>query len=741
MTNVLSNHRLLVLMFTDLVGSSALKVKLGDVDYANNVVRPHNEMFRAILASIPEAEENNYTGDGFLATFPRVSDAVNAALRFQYALQNYPWKADSVKTRIGIHVGETVLVEGHEAGKLLIASHAADMCARMMSLAQGGQTLLTRHAFDDARQYVRQHPPVPGCAELPAIQWIAHGQFRFKGKDDDPLEVFEVGAVGFAPLTAPPDSEKARRVSITSDPAGASGADGRQGAEAIDSLAVLPLVNEHPDPDTEYLTDGISEGIINLLSQLPGLRVLARSTVFRYKGEQIDPQEVGRTLKVRAVFTGRLFQRGKQVMIKTELVDVADGTQLWGQRFTWELAEIFAAEEAISKQIAEQLRLRLTREERQRLTKRPTDNPEAYQLYLQGRYHWNKRTVEDFGKSIGFFQQAIEKDPAYALAYAGLADVHATQVSWSVSSPKTSFTVAKRFAERARELDDGLVEAHAALAFISMAFDWNWHEAEAGFQQVIQLNPGYAVAHARYGYLLMVLGRLDEALERMKRAQALDPLSLIIATNVGYILYFMRRYEQAIDQFQMTLALDASFPSAHHMVGLTYEQQGKFDQAIEAFRCAVSFGKGVPSDIHALGHAYAISGRQDEARKVLDELLRLSERRYVPSFFIGFSYISLGENETGFAWLERAYEERDFYLIYLRVDPRLASRRDDVVGRQFAPPNGRSHAATANRSTGTCHHRPVQRRADLPFCRARAKRFCATAARPAIRPSAELTSC
>jgi TolB-like protein/class 3 adenylate cyclase/Flp pilus assembly protein TadD len=671
MTGSLSNQRLLVLMFTDLVGSSALKTRLGDVDYANKVVRPHNRIFRAILASIPGAEENNYTGDGFLAIFPRVSDAVNAALRFHHVLRTYAWEAVPVSTRIGIHVGETVLLEGPEAGKLVIASHAADMCARVMSLGQGGQTLLTRHAFDDARQYVRQHPPLPGCDNEPTIKWVAHGQYRFKGKDDDPLEVFEVGAVDFAPLTAPPDSEKARRVQVAQSTPSADDTAGRQPSEPIDSIAVLPLVNENPDPDTEYLSDGISEGVINLLSQLPSLRVLARSTVFRYKGGQVDAQEVGRTLNVRAVLTGRLLQRGKQVMIKTELVDVRDGTHLWGQRLTWELAEIFAAEEAISRKIAGQLRLRLTIEEGQRLGKRHTESTEAYQFYLKGRYHWNRRTVEDFGKSIKYFEQAVEQDPAYALAYAGLAEAHASLGAWMVKPAKSAFPLARRFAERSRELDAGLAEAHAALAIVNMSFYWNWSEAEAGFLRALELNPGYATAHFRYAYLLMILGRFKEALAGMKRAQELEPLSLIINANVGFILYFMRCHAEAIDQLQATLAMDAQFHVAHYMLGRTYEQQGKYEQAIEAFQKAVLLGQGVPADLYALVHAYAVSGRRNDALKAFTQFLELSEHKYVPPSMIGYSYIHLGEDQKGFAGLEKAYDERDYYLIYLRIDPRL----------------------------------------------------------------------
>jgi tetratricopeptide (TPR) repeat protein len=248
---------------------------------------------------------------------------------------------------------------------------------------------------------------------------------------------------------------------------------------------------------------------------------------------------------------------------------------------------------------------------------------------------------------------------------------------WGVSPPKTTFPVVRRLAERALELADDLAEAHAVLAFLSMAFDWNWQEAEAGYRRALVLNPGYAHAHFRYAYLLMILGRFDEALQRMQQARELEPLSLIFSNTIGYILYFMGLYDQAIAQHQATLALDDGFPPAHYMMGLAYEQQGKYDRAVEAFQRAMSLGKGALGDMQALGHAYAASGRRDEAREILDELLRLSEHRHVPAFFIGLSYFSLEETESGFAWLERAYEQRDFYLIFLGVDPRLARLHAD----------------------------------------------------------------
>jgi tetratricopeptide (TPR) repeat protein len=323
------------------------------------------------------------------------------------------------------------------------------------------------------------------------------------------------------------------------------------------------------------------------------------------------------------------------------------------------------------------LRLRLTGAQRKRLGKRHTRDAEAYRHYLRGRFHWEKRTEEGFRKSIEQYREAIALDPAYALAYAGLADAHASLGMWGAEPPRRAFPLAKQLAQKARELDDDLAEAHSALAQVGMAYDWDWPRAEADFRRAIELSPGSAVAHARYGYLLMLAGRLDEALARMRHAQRLDPLSLIITANVGYVLYFMGDDDQAVEQFRAALAMDADFPSAHYYLGLVYDRQARYDEAVAAFQKAIALSKGTPGDLNALGHAYAAAGRTAEARAVLDELVRLSRGRYVPPFFIGFSHLALGEADEGFEWLERAYRERDFYMIYLRVDPRLEPIRSD----------------------------------------------------------------
>ncbi|HEV2021462.1 MAG TPA: protein kinase [Terriglobales bacterium] len=447
--------------------------------------------------------------------------------------------------------------------------------------------------------------------------------------------------------------------------------------EAIDSVAVLPFVNASTDPDTEYLSDGITETLIRQLSQIPRLKVMARSTVFRYKGRNIDPQKVGRDLNVRAVLTGRVSQRGETLTISMELMDVRDGSELWGEQYNRKLADILAVQEDIAREITDKLRLRLEGEEEKRLTKHFTENTEAYQLYLKGRYYWNKRTPDGIQKAIEYFQEAIEKDPSYALAYAGLADCY--HVPANPLPPRERMPRAKAAAMRALQLDDTLVEAHTALARVLFVYDWDWSAAEKEFKRAIELNPRYAPAHQWYGGYLSATGRLREGDAEEKRAQELEPLSLVNNFGVALAFYYSRNYGQAIDQFQKTLELDPNFPPPHTYLPAAYEQKGMFEEAITGFQRAITVTKGADKILAmaSLGHVYAVSGRKTEARKILAELQRLSEHSYVPAHDVALVYAGLGERDKAFAWLDKAYEEHSFNLSNLKVEPRFDPLRSD----------------------------------------------------------------
>jgi serine/threonine-protein kinase len=453
----------------------------------------------------------------------------------------------------------------------------------------------------------------------------------------------------------------------------------RRGRKTIDSLAILPLVNAGQDPNLEYLSDGITESVIHIMSRMPKLRVMARSTVFRYKGREVDAQAVGRSLNVRAVFTGRMLARGSGLIIKAELVDAADGALLWSEQYSHEISEIFAVEEAMAREIADALRLQLSGEQKKRLRKRPTENTEAYQLYLKGRFHWNKRNEQGIRKAVVHFEQAIDGDPLYAQAYAGLADCYALLPNYASELPKACVPKAEAAARRALELDDTIAEAHASLGMVHYSFNWRWQESEREFQRAIELNPNYATAHHWYAYLLMLLGRFDQALSELARARELDPLSLIINATSGYILHFARRTDEAIAHCERALTMEENFSPGQYMLGLACEQKGLYDRAIACFQKSLLLsGEHAGCDAAQLGHAYALAGRTADAQKILDQIKERSKQRFVPPFFVALISLGLGDTATAFEWLEKSYQERDFYLIYLKIDPWLDQLRGDA---------------------------------------------------------------
>jgi serine/threonine protein kinase/tetratricopeptide (TPR) repeat protein len=448
--------------------------------------------------------------------------------------------------------------------------------------------------------------------------------------------------------------------------------------KTIDSLAILPFANASANPDAEYLSDGIAESIISSLSQLPRLRVMARSTVLRYKGREIDPRKVGRDLHVDAVLTGNLIQRGETLIIKMELVKVEDGSQLWGEQYQRKFSGVLAVQAEIAKQISEKLRLKLTGEEQQRLTKHYTENAEAYQLYLKGRYYWNRRTPESLNKSIEYFQQATDKDPNYALGYAGLADSYSMLGSpVGGISPREKFPKAKAAALKALELDDTLAEAYAALVLVRLRYDWDWLAAEREIKRAVELNPNYSMTHQLYADYLRVMGRPDEAIAEIKRAQELEPLSLNTNAVVGVHFYFARQYDQAIEQCQKTLELDSNFAPAHLFLGWAYVQKARYEEAIAAVKKATLLSPGDLRPLSALGYAYAMSGQTGEAMNILDQLKELSRRRYISPHDRAIIYAGLGEKEQAFAWLDNAYADRSWPLPLLKVDPRFDSLRSD----------------------------------------------------------------
>jgi serine/threonine protein kinase/lipoprotein NlpI len=442
----------------------------------------------------------------------------------------------------------------------------------------------------------------------------------------------------------------------------------------INSVAILPFVNVSNDPNTEYLSDGISESLINNLSQLPQLKIIARSSSFKYKGKEADPQEVAKALGVQAVVTGRVAQRGDQLIVSVELVDARDRTQMWGEQYQRPVADLLAVQREIAKEITGNLRLRLS-EAQQQMTNRSAGNAQAYELYLKGHYYMNTLTDEGTKKGLGYFQQAIETDSNYAPAYAGLAESYAQLAGSGVIPSKEAIAKAKAAALKALELDDALAEAHTALGLIALSSEWDWNGAEREFKRAIALNPNYVNARHWYSHYLITMGRIEESLAESKKALELDPLDVAMNFHLGWHYFYARQYDQAIAQLQRTLGMDRNSDAAHCILGWVYEQKGQFDEAIAELKKSMELGGG--DQRGSIGHVYAISGRRGEAQKLLDQLREESRQKYVSPYNIATIYEGLGEKDQAFAWLEKSYAARESSMASLKVDPEFASLRSD----------------------------------------------------------------
>lgn len=451
----------------------------------------------------------------------------------------------------------------------------------------------------------------------------------------------------------------------------------RQGSKAYKSLAVLPFLNISGATDVEYLTDGITETIINTLSRIPELRVIARSTAFRYKAADNDPQSVGRQLNVGTVLTGRVVLRANTLNIATELVDVDTGWQLWGEHYKRTPEDILAVQEEIAQEISIKLRLKLSGDEKKKLAKRPTKSTHAYQLFLRGRFHWNKKTQSDICRSIEYFNQAIDIDPTFAQPYVGLADAYATLGFFLISSfpPKEVMPKAHAAVTRALEIDDALAEAHASLGMITMRFHWDLQRALSSFRRALEQNPGCGPALQWSGECWAAMGNMEEAIKSLQRAQSFDPLSLTINAVLGGMFCFARKYDLAIEQCQKTLELDEHFWPALKFLGISQLQKGDATQAAAVLERGVKDSGSNPMMIAALGHAYAKAGMPARAQELLATLGDRVPRGYVPSLCSAFIQIGLGEKNAAFAALEKALEERSGWLMFLRVDPRFDSLR------------------------------------------------------------------
>jgi len=663
------------ILFMDIVGYSqrATHSQRQLVDYLNSTVRRTDD-FRTAQAE--HRLISRATGDGMALIFFRDPEGpARCAIQISEALKNQ----NEIKLRMGIHSG-IVYRTLNIANEQDVTGRGINIAQRIMDCGDPGHILLSRemvdvleelgdwqnHVFDLGMTTVKHGMKLQlfnlvvggaGNPELPSRIVSERNERKRRATKE------HIVADSHAPRQSLADTAK-QHISVA--------------AGAIDSLAILPLTNASADQSMEYLSDGITESIINSLSQLPQVRVMARATVFRYKNKDADPMDVGRELGVRAVVNGKVMHLGDRLIIGIELVNTADGTQIWGEQYRRQLSDIFELQEEISRTISERLKITLSGEQEQRLTRRYTANLEAYQSYLKGRYFWSKRTRDGLRKGAEYFKQAIDIDPTYALAYAGLADAYAFLGLHRVIPPHDILPKAKGAAMKALEIDDTLAEGHSALAYIKTIYDWDWAGAENDFKRALELNQRDPLTRSYHANYLSAMGRHEEAMAEVFVAQELDPLSAIINLMVGYMGFLKRDYALAVKYCRQTREIDPNFFWIYMGLGWAYEETGKFERAIPEFQKAVDLTAGTMGTLAGLGHAYGLAGQEEKAFEVIQQLQDEPQKPYVVPYDIALVYAGLRDKDQAMAWLEKAYEARFGWLIWINVEPKWDFLRDDA---------------------------------------------------------------
>jgi adenylate cyclase len=445
--------------------------------------------------------------------------------------------------------------------------------------------------------------------------------------------------------------------------------------ESVPSIAVLPFVNLSAAPENEYFCDGLAEELLNALTRVSDLRVVARTSAFSFKHQQLDVREIGRRLNAAAVLEGSVQRTGNRVRILTQLINTADGYHLWSERFDREMDDIFTIQDEIAGAIIDRLKIKLLPNEQNAVIRRYTDNVDAYQLYLKGRHFWNKRYAPGaLEKALEYFHQAIRVDSRYALAYSGVADCYNLLGLFQFRSPHKTFPSAMAAAERALEIDDTISEAHTSLAYTKLLYAWDWPGAERECKQALELNPGYAWGHLWYAHYLSAMARFGEAVDEVKRAQSCDPLSLAINANVGLVLHWARKHDQAVEQLEKTIELDPNFGLAYLYLAYPLVAQERYDGALAAFRRSIELTGRMPIAIAGLGYLYARMGVRDKAENVLRDIEALLHERHLSSCSV---YAGLGDRDNFFTYMNRAYEERNPMLAYLKIIPEWDAMRSD----------------------------------------------------------------
>ena len=627
--------RLAALMFTDMVGYSALAQR--DEALAVQILEEQRRLVRKSLAKYRGREIDNM-GDGFLVEFASALQALKCAVEIQSALRdaNASRPEDrQIWIRIGIHLGDVI-----HMGKQ-VAGDAVNVASRIEPLAPPGGICITAQVYASVRNKFDGKFESLGAPQLKNIS--------------TPIEVYRIS--GFGAAARPPV------------PA--------QVSPARDRVAVLPLANISLDKADEYFADGMTEELISSVSKTKGLRVIARTSVMRYKGSPKSIAEIGRELNVGSVLEGSVRKVGNRIRISVQFVDTTNEEPRWSQEYDREIEDVLDIQSDIAQKVAEALREYVLGKAPFPDKGKATRNPEAYLSYLHGRQFWNRRTEASLKRAIGYFEDALKIDSRFASAYTGLADSYAALALLEFMAPHEAFPKAREAAEQALSLDPQLAEAHTSLGLLRFQYDWNWVEAEKELNEAISINPNYPPAHHFYADLLKSMGRFEEALSEIRKAQELDPLSLAISIGVGHVLYLSRQYDRAIEQYKRAVDLDPEFILTHVWFGRPYLEKGMFAEAISELETAVRLSGESTLALAMLGHGLASAGRGTEALEIIKKLEDRSKSQYVPSYWMAVIYNGFRDRDQVLTWMRKAFAERSSWLVWFNVEPRFDWLRGD----------------------------------------------------------------
>jgi len=611
-------------MFTDMVGFTALAQE--NEERAMRLLDEQRRIVRPIVAK-HGGREVKTIGDAFLVEFASSLEAVNCAGEIQTALEDERPDRPGTKIalRIGIHLGDIIHLAGDVAGD------AVNVASRIEPLAPPGGVCVSAQVRDSVLNKTKYAFNSLGAPRLKNV--IA------------PVEVYQISGFG------------ARLERAASAPAGQK-----------DRIAVLPFTNISRESEDDYFADGLTEELISSVSRTQGLRVIARTSVMKYKGTSKPVSEIGKELGVGNILEGSVRKVGDRARINVQLVDPVDEEPKWSQQYDRQISDMFAIQSDIAHRVADALRLQILGAA---ATGTHTRNPEAYVANLRGRQLWNTRTETGIKQAIGFFQKALEEDETFARAYSGLADCYSTLALLEFIAPNEAYPKAKEAVGKALSLDPMLAEAHTSLGLIRFQYDWDWTGAEEEFNEAIRINPSYAPAHHFFADYLKAMGRFDEALVEIGTAQELDPLNLAINTGLGHVLYLSKQYDRSIEQYKKAVELDPNFTLTHIWFGRPYLEKGLYSEAISELETAVTLSGEGTLALAMLGHGLASAGKKEDAHKILNRLVERSKARYVPSYWVAVVYNGFKDSEQVLKWLHRAYEERSSWLVWCNVEPRF----------------------------------------------------------------------